>query len=107
MLSQLDPKRFLPVYVDLWPTDGADAFVAVMAKALAEAAATRAEKLLETSKALFSRLQPSLTLNEAGNPSLQFGAHTREEREPALEEVLAAPLKVAERRGPPRGRSLG
>lgn len=99
VLASLDAERFIPVYVDLWPTDGTDAFVAVTAKALATAAATRTDKLLETSKALFSRLNPTLSLDEAGNPSLQFGARAGDERSQSLDEVLAAPPRVAEKRG--------
>ena len=99
VLAGLDPKRFLPVYVDLWPTDGVESFVTVVAKALAEASETRLEKILEASKELFTRFQPSLTLDEAGNPSLQLGVRSSEARGPALEEVLAAPPKVAARRG--------
>ncbi len=99
VLAGLDAERFIPVYVDLWPTDGTDAFVAVTAKALATAAATRTDKLLETSKALFSRLNPTLSLDEAGNPSLQFGARAGDERSQSLDEVLAAPPRVAEKRG--------
>lgn len=99
VLRDLDTKRFLPIYVDLWPTDGAESFSAATARAIASAAASRTEKLLETSKEFFSRLQPSLTLDEAGNPSLQLGARSGEAQEPVLEEVLAAPQKVAEKRG--------
>ena len=99
VLGGLDPERHVPVYVDLWPTDGTEAFVEATAKALATAAATRTEKLLEASKELFGRLQPSLTLDDAGNPSLQFGARGGEGPAPALDEVLAAPPKVAQKRG--------
>lgn len=99
VLVGLSPKQFLPVYVDLWPTDGVESFVTVVAKALAEASETRREKMLEASKELFTRFQPSLTLDEAGNPSLQLGVRVGEARGPALEEVLAAPPKVAARRG--------
>ena len=98
VLAALDPDRFLPVYVDLWPTDGADAFVEATAKALAAAAATRTDKLLEASKSLFSRLNPTLALDEMGNPSLQFGGPGAEKAQ-SLEEVLAAPPRVAEKRG--------
>ena len=80
VMDSLDRKSFLPVYIDLWPTDGTSSFIAVTAKALAEATASRAEKILEASKDLFSRLQPSLTLDEAGNPSLQFDAGSRDKK---------------------------
>lgn len=98
VLAALDPDRYVPVYVDLWPTDGADAFVDATAKALAGAATTRADKLLDASKSLFSRLNPTLSLDQGGNPSLQFGGPAAEKVR-SLDEVLAAPPRVAEKRG--------
>ncbi len=98
VLDGLDPDRFVPVYVDLWPTDGAGAFVEATAKALAAAAATRTDRLLEASRSLFGRLNPTLSLDEGGNPSLQFGGPAAE-RARSLDEVLAAPPRVAEKRG--------
>ena len=100
LLQTLDAQAFLPVYIDLWPTDGVEAFIATTAKAFAQAAATRAEKLLETSKELFSRLQPfaHARRGEMGTPSLQFSGRLGERRQPALDEVLAAAPRVAEKR---------
>ena len=98
VLNALDPDRYVPVYVDLWPTDGADAFVEATAKALATAATTRTDKLLDASKSLFSRLNPTLSLDQGGNPSLQFGGPAAEKVQ-SLDEVLAAPPRVAEKRG--------
>ena len=48
MFNQLPKDTYLPVYVDLWSTDGTDRFVTTLAKALTEATSTRVEKLLET-----------------------------------------------------------
>lgn len=98
VLGRLSPRRYLGVYVDLWPTDGTESFVTTLARALATAAETRTDKLLETSRELFTRLSPSLTLDDAGNPTLQFGANRLSDPTPELEEVLAAPPRIAERR---------
>ena len=95
MLDQLPKDTYLPVYVDLWSTDGTDRFITTLAKALTEATSTRIDKLLETAKALFRTLRPSITTDEAGNPSLQFGIVKRDEHQPELEEVLSAPPKIA------------
>ena len=97
MLDRLTKDTYLPVYVDLWSTDGTDRFVTTLAKALAEATSTRVEKVLETAKALFRTLTPSITTDEIGNPSLQFGVVKTDENQPELEEVLSAPLKIAQR----------
>lgn len=98
VLSDLPKKDFLPIYVDLWATNTASSFVKKAAKAIAEAAATRRDKLLETSKELFRHLAPSLTLDESGNPSIQFGARSGIEREPEIEDVLEAPARLAAKR---------
>ncbi len=45
MLDTLPKKDFLPIYIDLYPTDGMGAFVRTAAKAITEAAASRADKL--------------------------------------------------------------
>lgn len=99
VLGDLPKAKYLTVYVDLWPTDGPASFLTTVAKAFTEATSTRTEKLLETAKSLFAHLTPSLTLDEAGNPSLQFGARSGQEQGPELEEVLSAPAKVAARDG--------
>lgn len=99
VLSELPKTKYLTVYVDLWPTDGPASFVTTVAKAFTETTAARSEKLLETAKSLFAHLTPSLTLDEAGNPSLQFGARSGNQQGPELEEVLSAPAKIAAREG--------
>ncbi len=97
VLDDLPESEFVTVYVDLWPTDGPVSFVTAVAKAFAEAAATRSERLLETAKSLFAHLTPTLTLDEAGSPSLQFSARSGRHQAPELEEVLTAPAKIAAR----------
>ena len=34
VIDRLDPKRYLPIYVDLWPTNSAPGFVSQMAEAM-------------------------------------------------------------------------
>ncbi len=97
VLSELPEEDFLPIYIDLWATSDAASFVRHAAKATAEAAATTADKLLTVSKALFRHLVPSLTLDESGHPSLQFGMHRSAASEPELEDVLEAPARLAEK----------
>lgn len=98
MLAGLSKRSYLAAYVDLWPTDDASSFVAALAKSLSEAGATRAEKAFETAKNLFSNLKPALTLDQSGNPSLQFGATTYTVPEPDLRDVLQASQDIASKR---------
>lgn len=45
VLRQLPASRFLPVYVDVWPTHNASSFAESIAKALTTAAETRADQI--------------------------------------------------------------
>ena len=97
VLGSLPARDYLPIYIDLWPTDGAVSFAITVANAIAEAATTRMEKVLEMAKSLYAHLVPSLTLDEAGNPILSLGVGTAPQQELLLAEVLAAPAKIAAR----------
>jgi len=94
-LEKLPKKQYLSAYVDLWPTDGPLSFATATAKAIAESMSTRVEKALEMAKAFFGKLSPSITINDQGKAEITFG--TRRYGEPGLEldEVLAAPGKIA------------
>jgi len=59
VLGTLPKKDYLPLYVDLYPTDGTDAFVRTAAKAITEAAASQVDRLVETVKGLFRHLTPT------------------------------------------------
>src|SRR5438128_10514698 len=68
----LPKKQFIAAYVDLLGTDDEGSFAAAVARALAQSMASRAEKMLEIARNFFSRLAPSLTLDEEGKPQLSF-----------------------------------
>lgn len=93
-LSRLPKREFVPIYIDLWPTDSSASFVTTVAKALAESLSTSLERVVDLSKQFFSQLRPSITLDEQGNPSLTFSVAKTTRLEPEIEEVLAAPEKV-------------
>ena len=96
LLRQLPEEAYVAAYVDLWPTDGAGSFAQALAKAVAEARATTADRLLKTARRLFSSLRPSVTFDEhSGAPVLTFGAGVPDDAEPELMEALEAPGKVA------------
>ncbi|MEM1096744.1 MAG: ATP-binding protein [Bacteroidota bacterium] len=99
VLGRLPADQYVPVYIDLWPTDSTTSFVITMAKALTEAAATRRDRLLDTARNLFSRLQPSISVDETGAPSLQFGLQMGQAPPPLLESVLATPPAISQRLG--------
>lgn len=99
VLDGLSQEEYITAYVDLWPTETPAEFAAALAKALAEATSTTAGKLLNTAQDLFSHLRPSVTVDESGAPVLTFGAAAPTGSEPELEEVLAAPRKLAREDG--------
>ncbi len=98
-LGKLPRKDFIPVYVDLWPTDGTASFATATAKAMATAAETNASRLLELGKSLFGRLRPSVSLDDTGQPKVDFGVDGRSLSKTDLTEVLQAPQTLAARTG--------
>lgn len=101
MTGLLPEEEYLPVYVDLWATQGVASMARAVAQAVTEAAATRAEQMLETARVLFSRLVPSLTVDPAtGQPRVEFGVRSatgrREDAAPSLKEALDSPERLAE-----------
>jgi len=96
VLRDLSKKHYASAYIDLWPTDGEASFITATAPALTEAMSTTTGQFIEVAKQLFSRLTPSVTTDADGKPKVTFGlaAGARPGRE--LEEVLAAPAKIAE-----------
>lgn len=98
-LDKLAKKEFIPVYVDLWPTDGSASFATATARAVTMAAETNTTKILELGKALFGRLRPSVSLDDSGQPKVEFGIDGRTATKSDLTEVLAAPEALAVRSG--------
>ncbi len=99
VLNALPRAEYLTVYIDLWATSGTDSFVEAVAKAVTEAGAGPADKMLKTATELFRHLVPSLTVDESGQPSIQFGARAAAPPVPHLEEALDAPHRLAQKSG--------
>jgi hypothetical protein len=97
VLNSIPTKQFIGVYVDLWPTDSETSFASSAARAISQAVCSTSSKMLDTAKLLFTRLVPSITLDQQGQPSLSFGAATPRKLELELEEVLRAPAIIAAR----------
>jgi hypothetical protein len=96
-LRQLPKGRYTSAYIDLWPTDGEPSFVATAARAIAESMSGTAAQLLEVAKQLFSRMTPSVTTDAEGRPKVTFGLNIAAQPRLEIEEVLAAPARIAER----------
>ena len=94
-LENLPKKGYVAAYVDLWPTDGESSFATTTAKAIAEATSTSIDRVLDTAKALFGRLAPSITVDEQGKPQVTFGVSRTSEPDLDLSEVLGAPARIA------------
>jgi hypothetical protein len=97
VLRQLPKGRYAVAYIDLWPTDGERSFVAATARAITESMSGTAGQLLDVAKQLFSRLTPSVTADSEGKPKVTFGLNMSAQPGPEIEEVLAAPAKIAQR----------
>lgn len=96
-LQGLPKRQYCTAYVDLWPTDGEDSFIAATARAIAESMSTTADQLLDVAKEFFGRLAPSIGVDHEGKPRITFGVSTANQPGPEIEEVLAAPAKLAAR----------
>jgi uncharacterized protein len=94
-LRALPKARYAAAYVDLWPTDGEASFATATARAIAESMSSTAAQLLDIAKQLFSRLAPSVTTDAEGKPKVTFGLNVTGQPGRELEEVLAAPSKIA------------
>lgn len=97
VLRRLPKSRYASAYIDLWPTDGEMSFVAATARAITESMSSTAAQLLDVAKQLFSRLTPSVTADAEGKLKMTFGINVAGQPGPEIEEVLAAPAKIAER----------
>jgi AAA+ ATPase superfamily predicted ATPase len=95
VLAGFSKKKAVCAYIDLWPTDNEATFVTAMAKAITHSMSSSVGKLLETGKSLFSNLAPSVTIDEAGKPEVNFGVSKHARLVPALDEVLETPAKIA------------
>jgi AAA+ ATPase superfamily predicted ATPase len=98
VLARLPRKRFIGIYIDLWPTDGEQGFIAAVAKAMTEGVETGAEKALRAGKSLFSRLTPVVSVDHEGKPVVSFNVRGGTGTASELDEVLAAPARIAGRK---------
>ncbi len=98
VLRNLDPKRYIGAYIDLWPTGGEESFAGAMAAAISGSLATTADRLLEAAKRFFGGLAPAVTLDPQGTPRLSFGIRGARIEVGGLRDVLEAPEEIARRR---------
>ncbi len=97
-MERLTKSQQVPVYIDLWPTDGEDSFVTAMAKALTEAFETSADRMLQMASTFFNRLLPTLTVNDQGQPQIRFELRKSKGESLLLDEVLSSPARIAAKR---------
>jgi len=96
-IGKLPQRKFIAVYVDLWPTDSETSFATTTAKAISQAVESSAKKMLDTGKMLFTQFVPSVTVDDEGKPTINFGTTVPRKTDVELEEVLKAPATIAAR----------
>jgi hypothetical protein len=94
----LPASSYIPIYIDLWATSDERTFAEAFARSLATSSETRASKILEAAKMFFGRFVPALSLDDAGKPVLKFEAGNTPLSEQDLDEVLAAPERLAKKK---------
>lgn len=95
ILKRLPKKQFISVYVDLWPTDNEETFITTVAKAITTATSGAIESMVSVARSLFTRLTPTISVDEDGKPALTFGVNKSSITGQELDEVLSAPEKIA------------
>jgi hypothetical protein len=96
-LRGLPRGSYAAAYVDLWPTDGEKSFAAATAEAITASMGGTAGQLLEMATQFFSLFAPSVTSDSEGKPKISFGFSVSGPPRREIEEVLAAPAKIAAR----------
>ena len=98
-LGRLPRSRYTSVLIDLWPTEGIKSFTETTGRGLTLAAGPTPDKILGTARRLFSRIAPAVSLDTNGNVQVTLRLASDSALEPALDEVLSLPQKLAEERG--------
>jgi hypothetical protein len=98
MMRNLDRRRYIGAYIDLWPTEGEESFAAAVAAAISGSLASTADRLLGAAKRFFGGLAPAVTLDPQGTPQLSFGVRGARIEASGLRDVLGAPEEIARRR---------
>lgn len=97
VFSKLSKKDYSPVYIDLLPTDDEASFAVTVAKGIAGALSTKAEKVFTMAKDFFTRLRPVLTVDDEGKPAISFALSSMQDVDALIDEALNVPLKIAKR----------
>ena len=97
-IDKLPQRKFIPIYIDLWPTDSEESFTTMTAKVISQTVGSTPKKMLDTAKSLFTQLVPNVSLDDAGKPTINFGVTAPRRKDVELEEVLKAPATIAARR---------
>ena len=96
VIAGLPKSKWIPIYVDLYPTDGEFTFAKAMAEAIANSTSSTIDQFLKNAKRLFNQLRLSASVDMMGNPTFKLESHGADLSEAELQEVLEAPAKLAE-----------
>lgn len=95
-LDELPKNEFRHVYIDLWPTDSESSFIAAYAKAVTQAFATTADKMLEFGKRFFGSLRPIVGIDNQGSPQVTFTGVAESIPMSSIDQILDASNRAAE-----------
>lgn len=97
VLRDLDPTVYLTSYVDLWKTNSQKEFADNFATAMMKSLATTPQKMAETTKDFFSKLNPVATYKPDGSVSFKVEP-SKVISSQTLEDILAIPQEIAKQR---------
>jgi hypothetical protein len=90
VLSKLEEKGLIPLYIDLYPVMSNEDFVRISLKSISLVLSRTSKNLLKKMKTFFKRISPSLflTVSEDGTPSIGIN-FAKAESLPALEDIFS------------------
>lgn len=95
LLQRLDKEKFSSIYIDLWPTGSNTEFTNALAAEMTKNFLGVGEKVADGAKRLFAKTKYSIGAD--GMPSVTFDPTQTVAQDKAIEEILSAPQKAAER----------
>ena len=89
LFHTLKKEKINKIYVDIYGTEDLNALIVKMANAVLKIDATRPDTILKKAVELFTRIRPTMSLNElTGIPEISFRLDNDQEKQATLQEVF-------------------
>lgn len=100
VLEELERRKVIGIYVDLFRATSKARFVQIYGSALAKATSTKLDEMLRAFKEWIPRLVPKVVIKPEGAPDIEFDvSFSKADLDEILMELYEAPQRIAKRRG--------